>query len=1549
MKKNNKGKYVAAILLSSSLGLTNVMPAFAQDVDSEAIIEESENNTSSTNQESTEDNLDEISTEENKESSDREESEVQTNNNSSDLEQINVNEEENEEVNNENNKEENEIVSTDSIDSFPLLTGQHETVENGYKLSNVGGNNINISSVQGKTFSFSSDITFDSGENKTSLIFGAENNTENVGNFFGLEVWLNGTQVQFKLFQDPASIIYFDGPTVEVGDTKTVHLEVSVNDDNQLSVSANGTAAQLNMNQDFSNAYNGGYFGILTWNSEATWSNIEISAEPIPQSNFNTNLTNLHGRNGTWRENEEGLYSSGTGDNFAISDTIVKNFEYSANIRNVDKKGAGSLVFRSEENPSDGSLIMNVDYSNNVFKLFSFGSGSGTYETVSLANVPEKEDGSYDLKVQMYENHLRVYVNNVGIINRDIDFRPNEGRLGLLTWDGTVIYQNVTWARLDSWDDIETPHLTGITVPEGVTITPSFDESVSVYGMDIQPEVDEAVIGVEAPEGSKLYVTKSDENGKIIKEKTEITDGTFTISSDEFFEDFMNVDITIESEGFSNIVNFAVNKWTSTEDLANEEYRSQFHITPQSNFMNDPNGLVYDPTDGYWHAYYQYSTKNNFNNQSWAHVRSKDLVNWEQMPLAIQIDDDGLIFSGCGIEDPENKSGLFDGTDYGYGKDSRLIVYYTYSGPAGQSQAYAYSTDHGVTWKKGGIILDSSHSLDGDRNNFRDPKVFQVPGDDEHYYMVTAGGAAQIFTSTNLIDWEFSQALTYKDGAQIYSECPMMYEATIEGTNEKKWIYGGSAGFYVVGNMEKDPDTGIYKWTAESEKLNVESNSDPWGGFGKYATMTFWEDPTDANRVIGISWLQDTKDFSGKDYKGVQSLPQEYGLKRVNGQYVITCYPVEEVNSLRDTENMLYEENEPKTVTPSDGNILQGVSGITYDIEAVFDLTDTTASEFGFKLRKGNGQEMVYKYDVDQQKMVLDVSKSDSCQNGGIWQQTLVPMEGNKIQLRIIIDQGAVESFGNYGEANISTVAYMSKNNIGMEFFTDGDIKIDSLNIYDMKSMYSGESGSETAEQQLYLDAPSFAETGKEFTVNANVYPNKGNSGVAWSYSEGLEVVNEGTTSTTIKASKEGTYTIKASIGGLEKEVNVRVADLNFENNADGWETISGNWTVTDEGAIGNNASSGDSFYLSNATVRKDEEFTLEVDMTLVEGQAAGIVFGVTDKQNPTSNWYCANIDTKDNIAKLFFNQNGEKWAVSKSLDELTKARSTSYKLSVHYDGQGTMSYSVNGVEVGTKDGVSFEGGYVGIQTFNSYAIFNNLKIDTPNAAVDSVIGSVENVQLDIGSTQDDLLASLPQTIQVKLDNSTFVDKKVNWDLSQVDLNNAGTYEATGTVDGYATPIKVQITVSEKAPVIDSSKLESLIEAIEKEDLSKYTETTVKALQDKIAEAKALLGNGQLTQSDIDSMIQSIQNLYDALEETTSTTPENPDEEKPSEEDPNQPANPDQKPSDNTDKPSNEDENDQKTEGTKTSVALGTGLFGMLAGVSAFGAGVLSMIRRKKH
>ena len=163
----------------------------------------------------------------------------------------------------------------------------------------------------------------------------------------------------------------------------------------------------------------------------------------------------------------------------------------------------------------------------------------------------------------------------------------------------------------------------------------------------------------------------------------------------------------------------------------------------------------------------------------------------------------------------------------------------------------------------------------------------------------------RIHVSDDLIHWEKSQPLKYKNGEQILSECPGLIPAKVNGTGETKWIYNGSAGFYVVGSMKPD-ENGIYKWTAESDKIDIDSNANPWGGFGKYATMTFYRDGTGKNRQIGISWLQDFIEFDGKTYKGLQSLPQEYGLKQdADGNYIVTSNVVEEVDKLRDTKHIL--------------------------------------------------------------------------------------------------------------------------------------------------------------------------------------------------------------------------------------------------------------------------------------------------------------------------------------------------------------------------------------------------------------------------------------------------------------------------------------------------------------------------------------------------------------------------------------------------------------------------------------------------------------------
>ncbi|WP_055527952.1 glycoside hydrolase family 32 protein [Streptomyces graminilatus] len=248
-----------------------------------------------------------------------------------------------------------------------------------------------------------------------------------------------------------------------------------------------------------------------------------------------------------------------------------------------------------------------------------------------------------------------------------------------------------------------------------------------------------------------------------------------------------------------------------------ETYRPQFHFTPQKNWMNDPNGLVY--YKGEYHLFYQYNPNgNSWGDMSWGHAVSKDLVHWQELPLALSHDDKEMVFSGGAVVDRDNTTG------FGTKKNPPMVAIYTSNNNATgiQSQSLAYSTDRGRTWTK----YQGNPVIDIGSKDFRDPKV-QWYAPTKSWLMTVSMSAehkVRFYSSKNLKDWTAQSEFGPAGATGGVWECPDLFPLAVDGNKKKtKWVLvvninpggiaGGSAAQYFVGDFDGNKFTADDKGT----------------------------------------------------------------------------------------------------------------------------------------------------------------------------------------------------------------------------------------------------------------------------------------------------------------------------------------------------------------------------------------------------------------------------------------------------------------------------------------------------------------------------------------------------------------------------------------------------------------------------------------------------------------------------------------------------------------------------------------------------------------
>jgi fructan beta-fructosidase len=461
-----------------------------------------------------------------------------------------------------------------------------------------------------------------------------------------------------------------------------------------------------------------------------------------------------------------------------------------------------------------------------------------------------------------------------------------------------------------------------------------------------------------------------------------------------------------------------------------EPYRPQFHFSPPSMWMNDPNGMVY--FEGEYHLFYQYYPQDTvWGPMHWGHAVSTDLVHWEHLPIALYPDELGYIFSGSAVVDWRNSSG------FGTVGQPPLVAIFTYHNPtlakAGSKnheyQGIAWSNDRGRSWNKypGNPVLPNHQKL----QDFRDPKVFWHRDSQQWVMALSATDHVQFWGSGNLKDWHHLSDFGREWGAHggVW-ECPDLVEMKIAGSDETRWVLilnlnpggpqGGSGTQYFVGHFD-----GRHYALDKSFERTLLAEGAVWldAGRDNYAGVTWSDIPAEDGRTLFIGWMGNW-DYAQRvptaPWRSAMTLPRELQLHRTERGLRVFSMPVAELQRLRSAAWRL----EPQTIDPRSSVRLDPEFPVqSGEIILEFALPEPEGSDFGIELSNGLGERYRFGYarasnDFYSDRMVSgDFSFAEEFP--GVHRATRLSTS-TTLRLHLFIDAASIEAFADHG-ANVLT------------------------------------------------------------------------------------------------------------------------------------------------------------------------------------------------------------------------------------------------------------------------------------------------------------------------------------------------------------------------------------------------------------------------------------------------------------------------------------------------------------------------------------------------
>jgi fructan beta-fructosidase len=429
----------------------------------------------------------------------------------------------------------------------------------------------------------------------------------------------------------------------------------------------------------------------------------------------------------------------------------------------------------------------------------------------------------------------------------------------------------------------------------------------------------------------------------------------------------------------------------AADELYAEKHRPQFHFTSRRGWLNDPNGLVF--RKGEYHLFYQHNPYGwAWGNMHWGHAVSKDLVHWQELPLALYPPRYGdWAFSGSAVVDKDNTGG------FKKGDEDVLVAAFT---STGRGECIVFSNDRGRTWTEyeGNPVV---------KHKGRDPRLLWHEPSNRWIMAVydeEDGKKIAFYSSPNFKVW------TLHSRIGEFFECPDLFELPVDGDAKKtKWVLYAADGKYLIGHFDGR------KFQPEGKLQQV------WYG-NMYAAQTFSDVP--GGRRIQIGWAR--VDFPGMPFNQQMTLPCELTLRNTDEGVRMFVQPVKELRALRG-------EGEAISHGIAKRDTLKHIKGELLELKVR--LLPRGAA---MTLRLGGNY---VSYDAQKQQLLCGDVKA--------------PLRGDA-RLHVFVDRGSVEVFGNDGAVAVSVATRPDPGNqpVQIEMFGDAGSEFADLEVYRLKSAW---------------------------------------------------------------------------------------------------------------------------------------------------------------------------------------------------------------------------------------------------------------------------------------------------------------------------------------------------------------------------------------------------------------------------------------------------------------------------------------------------------------